>query len=110
MQINAVIIEYFKEKDSDWFKTVKGLFDRYIVPRYGDYRLAGIDRERWLTLVETVALDQPSRGMNFFKALKSFLFWAVKRGLLQANPLSKTKFELAPLARPAEARTPQPPL
>jgi hypothetical protein len=81
MRISAVLIEYFQNRPerSDWFKTVKGLFDRYIVPRYGDYWLADIDRERWLTLVETVALDQPSRGMNFLKALKSFLSWAVKR-------------------------------
>jgi hypothetical protein len=64
MRINAALIEYFQEnrpEESDWFKTVKGLFDRYIVPRYGDYWLSGIGRERWLILIETVALDQPSR-------------------------------------------------
>jgi integrase len=38
--------------------------------------------------------------MNFFKALKSFLYWAAKRGLLEANPLSKTKFELPLLPDP----------
>jgi integrase len=102
-QTNAALTEYFQEnrpEDSDWFKTVKRLFDRYIVPRYGDHRLSDIGRERWLILVQSVALDQPSRGVNLFKALKSFLSWAAKRGLVQANPLSKTKFEVPLLPAP----------
>jgi integrase len=97
MRVSAVLTAYFQDnqpESSDWFKTVKGLFDRYVVPRFGNHWLSGISRERWLTLVETVALDRPSRGTNFFKALKSFLSWAVERGLLQAHPLWKTKFEV----------------
>src|SRR5690606_24605990 len=53
----------------------------------------------WLLLVEKVAADRPTRGVNFLKGVKAFLSWAVERGLLQANPLAKAKLDLPPVRR-----------
>lgn len=97
MRINEVLEKYFQEyppERSVWFRTTKTLFYKYIAPRYGDYFLAGIHKERWLTLIETAALDLPSRGINLHKGLRSFLNWSITRGLLQTNALSRTKVEL----------------
>jgi integrase len=104
MRINEVIEKYFEENPPDrtWFRTVKTLFDHYVTPRYGGYWLAGIGHERWMTLIETATLDKPSRGINLHKTLRSFLYWAVRRGLLQANPLSRTKVEIPVLPDPPE--------
>ena len=96
MRIIEVFEKYFQEyhPHSAWFKTAKVLFYNHIAPKYGHYFLSGIHKERWLTLIESVTLEQPSRGSNLHKALRSFLNWAVQRGLLQANPLSRTRVEI----------------
>jgi integrase len=108
MKITKVFEKYFQEHppaQSAWFRTAKPLFDRYVAQRYGGYFLSGMHKERWLTLIETATLDQRSRGINLHKALRSFLNWAVKRGLLQANPLARTKVELPEFEAPPNPKT-----
>jgi integrase len=56
-------------------------------------------------MIERAALEQISRGRNLHKALKAFLFWAVQRGLLEANPLGKTKLDLPPTRRSSHLST-----
>ena len=104
-KVNEVLRKYFSSdpsRSSAWFRTVESLFDRYIVPRYGNCRLSEIHAERWSQFVEFATLDQPSRGINLHKGLRSFLNWAVKHGLLHANPLARTKVELPILPGPTQ--------
>lgn len=93
MPVKEVLDEYFVEHRSDWFKTVQSLFNHYIVPRYGNQFLSGFGYDGLCTVIEIAALDQRSRGAHLHKALRAFLYWAVKRGLLGSNPLSRTKFD-----------------
>ncbi len=96
-KITKAFEKYFEENppaNSAWFRTAKPLFDHYVAQRYGGYFLSGMHKERWLALIEAATLDQRSRGINLHKAVRSFLNWSVKRGLLQANPLARTKVEL----------------
>ncbi len=93
MRISSITAEYFRERspnDSDWFKTVESLFSRYLLPRYGGDILLSIRKEQWVLMVEKAAFDRLSRGVGFHKALVTFLNWAVKRDLIDANPLART--------------------
>jgi hypothetical protein len=97
MRVAAIVVQYFNEHPpdaSDWFKTVQSLFDRYLLPRFSGEFLSAIRKDRWLLLIEKAALEQKSRGANLHKALKAFLSWTVKRGVLHANPLAKTVLDL----------------
>lgn len=102
MPLKEVAQLYFFERspaDSEWFKGMERLFARHLIPRFGSQPLSALDRHRWLLLVEKVAADRPTRGVNFLKGVKAFLSWAVERGLLQANPLAKAKLDLPPVRR-----------
>ncbi|HVV27369.1 MAG TPA: integrase family protein [Rhizomicrobium sp.] len=97
MRVAAIVAQYFDEHPpdaSDWFKTVQSLFDRYLLPRFGTEFLSVVRKDRWLLLIEKAALEQRSRGANLHKALRAFLSWSVKRGVLHANPLAKTVLDL----------------
>lgn len=93
-RVSQVLAEYFKEhppSDRDWFKIVESLFNRYIVPRYGDQILVGIRKAQWPLMVEKASFERPSRGVRLHKALVTFLYWAVERDLIDANPLARTR-------------------
>lgn len=100
LPISKALVEYFGDHspaDSDHFKTVQGYFYSHIEPRFGDRPFSAVLREEWIVLAETIALDQRSRGVNFHKSLKALLGWAVRRGLLQINPLHHHKLEIPPV-------------
>lgn len=93
LRVIQVVAEYFKERrpsDSDWFKTVESLFNRYLLPRYADDILLGIRKEQWVLMVEKAAFERASRGVGLHKALVTFLNWAAKRDLIDANPIART--------------------
>lgn len=103
MLISRVVGEYFKEHppcDSDWFKTVESLFNRYLVPRYGDQILVGVPKAQWLLMVEKASFERASRGVGLHKALVTFLYWAVERDLIDANPLARTRAPTPPVREP----------
>lgn len=103
MRISRAVAEYFKEhppSDSDWFKTVESLFNRYLVPRYGDQMLLGLLKAQWLLMVEKASFERPSRGVRLHKALVTFLYWAVERDLIDANPLARMKSPTPPVREP----------
>lgn len=103
MRISRAVAEYFKEhppSDSDWFKTVESLFNRYLVPRYGDQMLIGVPKAQWLLMVEKASFERPSRGVRLHKALVTFLYWAIERDLIDANPLARMKSPTPPVREP----------
>lgn len=103
MRISRVVSEYFKEhspNDSDWFKTVQNLFNRYLVPRYGDQILVGVHKAQWLLMVEKASFERASRGGGLHKALVTFLYWAIERDLIDANPLARTRAPTPPVREP----------
>ncbi len=103
MRVSQVLAEYFKEyppSDRDWFKTVERLFNRYLVPRYGDQILIGIRKAQWILMAEKASFERPSRGVGLHKALVTFLNWAVCRDLIDANPLGRTKPPIPPARTP----------
>lgn len=103
MRISRAVAEYFKEhspSDSDWFKTVESLFNRYLVPRYGDQMLIGVPKAQWILMVEKASFERPSRGIRLHKALVTFLYWAVERDLIDANPLARMKSPTPPVREP----------
>jgi len=103
MRISRAVVEYFKDhppSDSDWFKTVESLFNRYLVPRYGDQMLIGVPKTQWLLMVEKASFERPSRGVRLHKALVTFLYWAVERDLIDANPLARMKSPTPPVREP----------
>ncbi|MBW7909505.1 MAG: DUF4102 domain-containing protein [Kiritimatiellae bacterium] len=103
MRISRAVAEYFKEhspSDSDWFKTVESLFNRYLVPRHSDQMLVGMSKAQWLLMVEKASFERPSRGVRLHKALVTFLYWAVERDLIDANPLARTRAPTPPVKEP----------
>lgn len=103
MRVSQVLAEYFKEhppSERDWFKTVERLFNRYLGPRYGNQILVGIRKPQWLLMVEKASFERPSRGVGLHKALVTFLYWAVERDLIDANPLARTRPPTPPAKEP----------
>jgi len=103
MRISRDVAEYFKEhppNDSDWFKTVESLFNRYLMSRYGDQILVGVPKAQWLLMVEKASFERSSRGVGLHKALVTFLYWAVARDLIDANPLARTRAPTPPVREP----------
>jgi len=103
MRIGRVVTEYFKDHppgDSDWFKAIERLFNQYLVPRYGDQMLVGVPKAQWLLMVEKASFERPSRGVRLHKALVTFLYWAVERDLIDANPLARTRAPTPPVKEP----------
>jgi integrase len=104
MRINEAVVKYYNDyppEASDWNITKKSLITQYVLPRCGDETFSGVTLDRWILYCENAAMDKRSRGKNLHKTLGALLSWAVQRGLLRANPLSKSKFELPPLRKPA---------
>lgn len=94
MRLSQVIAEYFNQhppRDRAWFKTVESLFNFHVLSRYGDQMLGTITKAQWSLVVDKAALTRPSRGVNLHKALVTFLYWATKNDLIDANPLARTK-------------------
>lgn len=107
LRVVQVLAEYFKEhppSDRDWFKTVESLFTGYLVPRYGDQMLGGISKAQWTLMVEKASFERPSRGVGLHKALVTFLYWAVERDLIDANPLARTRAPTPPTKEPVRLR------
>ncbi len=97
------VSEYFRSHppaSSDWFMTVKSLFDRYLIPRFTGHPLPSVRKDQWLLVIELVALEQPGRAINLHKASRAFLTWACRNGLIETNVLAATKPELPPSRSP----------
>ena len=110
MWIRAIVDEYLKEhnpRDSEWFVTTETLLRNYLVPKFGDNFLAGVQKDQWLLLIDKVALEKQSRGSNLLKVLKAFLWWSVRRGLLHANPLAREKLEIPALRHAVHLDAPE---
>lgn len=101
--IETAVTEYFKDNrtiTSGWRGTVENLFERQLVPRFAGRTLSSIHKDEWLLLIELVALERKSRGVNLHKASRAFLYWAARCGLIEANPLARTRLDLIPHRAP----------
>jgi hypothetical protein len=92
-RIEEVVTEYFKEyppHSSKKFAEQAGLLDRYLLPRFGERWLSGVQTEEWFEMIEAAALERQADGINLHKSLKAFNNYAIRRKLRKVNPLAKT--------------------
>jgi hypothetical protein len=87
------VTEYFKEyppHSSKKFAEQARLLDRYLLPRFGERWLSGVQTEEWFEMIEAAALERQADGINLHKSLKAFNNYAIRRKLRKVNPLAKT--------------------
>ena len=66
----------------------KRLFDKYVIPRFGDQWRAAISKEDWLEAIEMAALYRIHEGQALLKVSKKLLAWTRRQKMLKRNVLA----------------------
>jgi hypothetical protein len=84
MRIAYAVIEYFQESSDA--PPLRGFFEYELLPFYGAYFLSGIRPEAWQQMVSHAAANHHGNTVVLRRALRKFLVWCRKRGLIKSLP------------------------
>ena len=87
--VGQFITKYAKKQNRGWKETER-IFDKYVKPDLGDYRLEAITRADVRNVLDDMA-DTPYMANRTLAALSKFYNWAVEREMTPASPVAGLK-------------------
>ncbi len=88
--LNQFIDKYAKRETRGWKETSR-VFDKYVKPDLGDYRLDAVTTLQIRDLVEAKAETAPYMANRMLAYLRKFFNWASEREMVDASPVSAIK-------------------
>ncbi len=88
--LNQFIDKYAKRETRGWKETSR-VFDKYVKPDLGDYRLDAVTTLQIRDLVEAKAETAPYMANRMLAYLRKFFNWASERDMVDASPVSAIK-------------------
>ncbi len=88
--IDDFIELYAKKKNRSWPET-RRVFDRHIVPAWGDRLLPSITCAEVIQLLDEIAADAPYMANRVLATIRKFWNWCVEKGKVDASPVASVK-------------------
>jgi integrase len=88
--LDQFIDKYAKRETRGWKETSR-VFDKYVKPELGDYRLDAITTLQIRNLIEAKAETAPYMANRMLAYLRKFFNWASERDMVDASPVSAIK-------------------
>lgn len=96
LQLNSAVT--FEKMFRDWFTMVESgkkcadqvmrSFELHVFPKVGKYQSAEISLQRWISLLDDLALVYTGVTKRILNKTKSSYAWAHKRGMVEINPVA----------------------
>jgi integrase len=93
--VSAVVDEFFKRhakrQNRSWEETRK-IFDRHVLPIWGDRPIASITRRDALDLLDSlVDRDMPIMANRVLAHIRKLFNWCIERDILESTPIAQIK-------------------
>ena len=88
--VDQFIEKYAKRKTRGWKETQR-VFDKYVKPELGDYRLEAVTALHIRDLVEAMSETAPYMANRTLAYTRKFFNWAVERQMVSASPAAGIK-------------------
>ncbi len=96
--MDQFIEKYAKRKTRSWKETQR-VFDKYVKPELGDFRLEAVTALHIRDLVEAMAETAPYMANRTLANIRKFFNWAAERQMVPASPAAGIKAPAQELSR-----------
>jgi integrase len=84
-------VEKYAKRETRGWKETERVFNKYIKPELGDYRLDAITALQIRDLVEVMAETAPYMANRALAYIRKFFNWAAERQMISASPVANIK-------------------
>lgn len=84
-------IEKYAKRETRGWKETQRVFNKYLKPELGDYRLDTITALQIRDLIETMSETAPYMANRTLAYIRKFFNWAAERQMISASPVSNIK-------------------
>jgi integrase len=84
-------IEKYAKRNTRGWKETRRVFDKYVTPELGDYRLDAVTALHIRDLVEAMSETAPYMANRTLAYTRKFFNWAVERQMVSASPAARIK-------------------